>query len=104
MKLVCTCPRALLHSHACALVHCWSDAHSARRPPPPPLPLAALNMAIFLLIGRTSALTMNVAGVVKDWMLILLSVLLFGCAGSPLRPSLPSRPLVASCQHARTAQ
>jgi hypothetical protein len=25
----------------------------------------ALNMAVFLLIGKTSALTMNVAGVVK---------------------------------------
>ncbi len=41
--------------------------------PPPP----ALNMAVFLLIGKTSALTMNIAGVVKDWLLIGLSVLLF---------------------------
>ena len=24
-------------------------------------------MAVFLLIGKTSALTMNIAGVVKDW-------------------------------------
>jgi hypothetical protein len=39
---------------------------------------AALNMAVFLLIGKTSALTMNVAGVVKDWLLILLSVLMYG--------------------------
>ncbi|KAJ9533122.1 hypothetical protein QJQ45_018216 [Haematococcus lacustris] len=38
----------------------------------------ALNMAVFLLIGKTSALTMNVAGVVKDWLLILLSVVLYG--------------------------
>ena len=38
----------------------------------------ALNMAVFLLIGKTSALTMNIAGVVKDWMLIALSVILFG--------------------------
>ena len=30
-------------------------------------------MAVFLLIGKTSALTMNIAGVVKDWMLIGLS-------------------------------
>eukprot|EP00850_Spirogloea_muscicola_P019446 SM000190S04882 [mRNA] locus=s190:243345:245598:- [translate_table: standard] len=30
----------------------------------------ALNLAVFLLIGKTSALTMNVAGVVKDWLLI----------------------------------
>lgn len=39
--------------------------------------LAGLNMAVFLLIGKTSALTMNVAGVVKDWMLIGISVWLF---------------------------
>lgn len=39
---------------------------------------AALNMSVFLLIGKTSALTMNVAGVIKDWLLILLSVLLYG--------------------------
>lgn len=37
----------------------------------------ALNMSVFLLIGKTSALTMNVAGVVKDWLLIGLSALLF---------------------------
>ncbi|KAK3286727.1 hypothetical protein CYMTET_5732 [Cymbomonas tetramitiformis] len=36
-----------------------------------------LNLAVFLLIGKTSALTMNVAGVVKDWLLIGLSALLF---------------------------
>ena len=40
---------------------------------------AALNMAVFLLIGKTSALTMNIAGVVKDWLLIGLSVMLFKC-------------------------
>jgi len=40
-----------------------------------------LNLSVFLLIGKTSALTMNIAGVVKDWMLIGLSVLLYG---SPL--------------------
>ncbi|GBG80439.1 hypothetical protein CBR_g30903 [Chara braunii] len=33
----------------------------------------ALNLAVFLLIGKTSALTMNIAGVVKDWMLIYFS-------------------------------
>ncbi len=38
---------------------------------------AALNMSVFLLIGKTSALTMNVAGVIKDWILIGLSVLLY---------------------------
>ncbi len=37
----------------------------------------ALNVSVFLLIGKTSALTMNIAGVVKDWMLIFLSVLMF---------------------------
>jgi hypothetical protein len=41
------------------------------------LTLAALNMSVFLLIGRSSALTMNVAGVIKDWMLIGLSVMMF---------------------------
>ncbi|XP_021895152.1 probable sugar phosphate/phosphate translocator At5g25400 [Carica papaya] len=33
----------------------------------------ALNLAVFLLVGKTSALTMNVAGVVKDWLLITFS-------------------------------
>ncbi|PNH09408.1 putative sugar phosphate/phosphate translocator [Tetrabaena socialis] len=37
----------------------------------------ALNMSVFMLIGRSSALTMNVAGVIKDWLLILLSVMLY---------------------------
>lgn len=36
-----------------------------------------LNMAVFLLIGKTSALTMNIGGVVKDWLLIALSVVMF---------------------------
>ena len=34
--------------------------------------------AVFLLIGKTSALTMNIAGVIKDWMLIFCSYYLFG--------------------------
>ncbi|KAK9918958.1 hypothetical protein WJX75_008319 [Coccomyxa subellipsoidea] len=38
----------------------------------------ALNLAVFLLIGKTSALTMNIAGVIKDWMLIFFSYYLFG--------------------------
>jgi len=38
-------------------------------------------MAVFLLIGKSSALTMNLAGVIKDWILILLSVVLFGWVG-----------------------
>ena len=33
----------------------------------------ALNLAVFLLVGKTSALTMNVAGVVKHWLLIAFS-------------------------------
>jgi len=32
---------------------------------------------VFLLIGKTSALTMNIAGVIKDWMLIFFSFYLF---------------------------
>ena len=36
-----------------------------------------LNVAVFLLIGKTSALAMNIAGVVKDWTLICLSFKLF---------------------------
>jgi hypothetical protein len=37
----------------------------------------ALNLSVFLLIGKTSALTMNVAGVIKDWLLIGMSSFLF---------------------------
>ncbi len=44
----------------------------------------ALNLSVFLLIGKTSALAMNVAGVVKDWMLIGLSALLFRAPVTPL--------------------
>mmetsp|Transcript_34154 Transcript_34154/g.57390 ORF Transcript_34154/g.57390 Transcript_34154/m.57390 type:complete len:334 (-) Transcript_34154:142-1143(-) len=44
----------------------------------------ALNLAVFLLIGKTSALSMNVAGVVKDWLLIGLSVWLFSAPVSSL--------------------
>ncbi len=36
-----------------------------------------LNMSVFMLIGKTSALTMNIAGVIKDSLLIALSVLIF---------------------------
>ncbi len=32
---------------------------------------------MFLLIGKTSALTMNIAGVIKDWMLIFFSYAVF---------------------------
>ena len=37
----------------------------------------ALNLAVFMLIGKTSALTMNIAGVVKDWLLIWFSFSVF---------------------------
>lgn len=42
-----------------------------------------LNLAVFLLIGKTSALTMNIAGVIKDWLLISFSY--FGFK-APLTP------------------
>lgn len=37
----------------------------------------ALNLIVFLVIGRTSAVTVRVAGVLKDWILIALSTLVF---------------------------
>ncbi|KAF2286196.1 hypothetical protein GH714_011606 [Hevea brasiliensis] len=37
----------------------------------------ALNLSVFLVISHTSALTIRVAGVVKDWIVVLLSALLF---------------------------
>ncbi|GMP59871.1 hypothetical protein CsSME_00022971 [Camellia sinensis var. sinensis] len=37
----------------------------------------ALNLSVFLVISHTSALTIRVAGVVKDWEVVLLSSLLF---------------------------
>lgn len=54
----------------------------------------ALNMSVFLLIGKTSALTMNIAGVIKDWMLIGLSVLIFKQVGRSIR-------ILAFCSHTR---
>ncbi len=36
-----------------------------------------LDAQVFLLIGRTSALTLNIGGVAKDWLLIGLSVTLY---------------------------
>ena len=44
----------------------------------------ALNLSVFLLIGKTSALTMNVAGVIKDWLLIGMSSFLFHSKVTPL--------------------
>ncbi|CAM0875273.1 unnamed protein product [Alopecurus aequalis] len=37
----------------------------------------ALNLSIFLVIGRTGAVTIRVAGVLKDWILIALSTIIF---------------------------
>ncbi|KAJ7981970.1 Sugar phosphate transporter domain containing protein [Quillaja saponaria] len=37
----------------------------------------SLNLSVFLVIKHTSALTIRVAGVVKDWVVVLLSALLF---------------------------
>ncbi|KAK4398252.1 putative sugar phosphate/phosphate translocator [Sesamum angolense] len=37
----------------------------------------ALNLSVFLVISHTSALTIRVAGVVKDWVVVLFSALLF---------------------------
>ncbi|CAK9145274.1 unnamed protein product [Ilex paraguariensis] len=37
----------------------------------------ALNFSIFLVIGRTGAVTVRVAGVLKDWILIALSSMIF---------------------------
>ncbi|KAK8691390.1 hypothetical protein V6N13_074901 [Hibiscus sabdariffa] len=37
----------------------------------------ALNLSVFLVISHTSALTIRVAGVVKDWVVVLVSALLF---------------------------
>lgn len=37
----------------------------------------ALNVSVFLVISHTSALTIRVAGVVKDWVVVLVSALLF---------------------------
>lgn len=38
----------------------------------------ALNLCVYLLIGRTSALTMNVSGLIKDWFTISGSVVFLG--------------------------
>lgn len=37
----------------------------------------ALNLSVFLVISQTSALTIRIAGVVKDWVVVLVSALLF---------------------------
>lgn len=37
----------------------------------------ALNVSVFLVISHTSALTIRIAGVIKDWVVVLVSVYLF---------------------------
>lgn len=37
----------------------------------------ALNVSVFVVITHTSAVTIRVAGVVKDWVVVLLSAVLF---------------------------
>lgn len=37
----------------------------------------ALNLSVFLVISRTSALTIRVTGVVRDWVVVLLSAIIF---------------------------
>ena len=49
----------------------------------------ALNVSVFLLVGSTSALTMNVAGVLKDWLLIGLSVAIFKAQARKLAQDKP---------------
>jgi drug/metabolite transporter (DMT)-like permease len=44
-----------------------------------------LNVAVVLLISNTSALILTLAGIVKDIMLVLLSVLIFGSPVTPLQ-------------------
>jgi hypothetical protein len=45
----------------------------------------ALNVAVVLLIGNTSALVLTLAGIVKDIMLVCLSVVVFGSPVTPLQ-------------------
>lgn len=44
-----------------------------------------LNVAVVMLIGNTSALTLTLAGIIKDIMLVTLSVLIFGSPVSNLQ-------------------
>lgn len=60
-------PLSLLSSHAYPLLVMTLNA----------LCTFALNVSVFLVILHTSALTIRVAGVVKDWLVVLVSALLF---------------------------
>lgn len=72
-------PFALLEARAVA-GHSWAVGVSPGLLLGSAVAACGLNLSVFLLIGRTSALTMNVGGVVKDVLLIALSVALFGWA------------------------
>jgi drug/metabolite transporter (DMT)-like permease len=45
----------------------------------------ALNVAVVLLISNTSALVLTLAGIVKDILLVFLSILIFGSPVTPLQ-------------------
>lgn len=64
----------MLHDGGPPVAHGW---HTPSPSPPHSFP----RKAVFLLIGKTSALTMNIAGVIKDWMLIFFSFYLFKVRG-----------------------
>jgi len=56
---------------------CSHDAHPERRV------CVCLKHSVFFLAGKTSTHTMNVASVIKDWLLIGLSSLLFHAKVTP---------------------
>jgi hypothetical protein len=62
----------------------WLDAHGCAIFLSNAVMAFTLNCSVFLLIGKSSALTMNIAGVVKDWMLIYLSWVIFAGPITPL--------------------
>jgi drug/metabolite transporter (DMT)-like permease len=45
----------------------------------------SLNVAVVLLIGNTSALVLTLAGIIKDILLVFLSILIFGSPVTPLQ-------------------
>jgi drug/metabolite transporter (DMT)-like permease len=45
----------------------------------------SLNVAVVLLIGNTSALVLTLAGIIKDILLVFLSIVIFGSPVTPLQ-------------------
>lgn len=45
----------------------------------------SLNVAVVFLIGNTSALVLTLAGIIKDLMLVFLSILVFGSPVTPMQ-------------------